>query len=121
MTGWGGGLLQESTSSDWKATAANQMYSNDLEACGMKCCYFLFHSKVNFFMRSLFSGEQQWPFGPLVSFALGNERTLVTCIPCDARSASQRLTSDKCPFISQCKRKIVYFNPYNYAKAMKIP
>ena len=34
-----GGLLQESASSDWKATAANQMYSNDLEACGMKCCY----------------------------------------------------------------------------------
>ena len=24
------------------------MYSNDLEACGMKCCYFLFHSEVNF-------------------------------------------------------------------------
>ena len=37
-----GGLLQESASSDWKATATNQMYSNDLEACGMKCCYFLF-------------------------------------------------------------------------------
>ena len=54
---------------DWKikkATATNQMYSNDLEACGMKCCYFLFHSKVNFFMRSLFSGEWQCSFGPLV-------------------------------------------------------
>ena len=62
--GWG--LLQESASSDWKATATNQMYSNDLEACEMKCCYFLFHSEVNFFMRSLFSGERQWPFGPLV-------------------------------------------------------
>ena len=36
----GGGLLQESASSYWKATATNQMYSNDLEACGMKCCYF---------------------------------------------------------------------------------
>ena len=47
MTG-SGGLLQESASSDWKATATNQMYSNDLEACGMKCCYFLFHSEVNF-------------------------------------------------------------------------
>ena len=44
----GGGLLEESASSDWKATATNQMYSNDLEACGMKCCYFLFHSEVNF-------------------------------------------------------------------------
>ena len=49
MTG-GGGLLQETASSDWKATATNQMYSNDLEACGMKCCYFLFHSEVNFFL-----------------------------------------------------------------------
>ena len=46
--GRGGGLLQESASSDWKATATNQMYSNDLEACGTKCCYFLFHSEVNF-------------------------------------------------------------------------
>ena len=27
----------------------------------------LFHSEVNFFMRSLFSGERQWPLGPLVS------------------------------------------------------
>ena len=61
-----GGLLQESASSDLKATATNQIYSNDLEACGMKCCYFLFHSEVNFFMRSLFPGERQWPFGPLV-------------------------------------------------------
>ena len=43
-----GALLQESASSDWKATATNQMYSNDLEACGMKCCYFWFHSEVNF-------------------------------------------------------------------------
>ena len=34
------------------------VYSNDLEACGMKCCYFLFHYEVNFFMRSLFSGER---------------------------------------------------------------
>ena len=31
----------------------------------MNCCYFLVHSEVNFFMRS-FSGERQWPFGPLV-------------------------------------------------------
>ena len=46
--GVGGGLLQESAFLDWKATATNQMYSNDLEACGMKCCYFLFHSEVIF-------------------------------------------------------------------------
>ena len=70
----GGGLLQESASSDWKAIATNQMYSNDLEACEMKCCYFLFHSEVNFVMRSLFSCERQWPFGPLVS-ARGIKKT----------------------------------------------
>ena len=38
--GHGGPLLQETSSSDWKATATNQMDSNDLEACGKKCCYF---------------------------------------------------------------------------------
>ena len=31
-----GPLLQESSSSDGKATATNQMHSNDLEACGKK-------------------------------------------------------------------------------------
>ena len=31
--GHGGALLQESSSSDRKATATNQMDSNDLEAC----------------------------------------------------------------------------------------
>ena len=41
--GHGGPLLQE-TSSDRKATATNRMHSNDLEACGKKCCYFCFHS-----------------------------------------------------------------------------
>ena len=43
------------------------MDNNDLEACGMKCCYFLFHSEVKFVMHSSFSGERQWPFGPLVT------------------------------------------------------
>ena len=33
--GQGGSLLQK-TSSDRKATATNQMHSNNLEACGMK-------------------------------------------------------------------------------------
>ena len=42
--GHGGPLLQPTSSSDWKATATNRMHSNDLEACGMKCCNFLFHS-----------------------------------------------------------------------------
>ena len=45
--GQGGPLLQR-TSSDWKATLTNRMLSNDLEACGIKCCYFWFHSKVKF-------------------------------------------------------------------------
>ena len=42
-----GPLLQKTSFSDRKATATNRMYSNDLEACGMKCCYFWFNS--NFF------------------------------------------------------------------------
>ena len=46
--GHGGPLLQEISSSDRKATATNQMDSNDLEACGKKCCYFWFHSEVKF-------------------------------------------------------------------------
>ena len=49
--GHGGPLLQETSSSDWKATATNQMDSNDLEACGKKCCYFWFHSEVKFLTR----------------------------------------------------------------------
>ena len=32
------------------ATTTNQMHSNDLEACGTKCCYFWFH-KVKFMTR----------------------------------------------------------------------
>ena len=38
--GQGGPLLQETSSSDQKATATNRMHSNDLEACGKKCCFF---------------------------------------------------------------------------------
>ena len=38
--GHGGPLLQETSSSDRKATATNRMHSNDLEACGKKCRYF---------------------------------------------------------------------------------
>ena len=34
----GGPLLQRTFSSDWKATATNQMHSSDLEACGKKGC-----------------------------------------------------------------------------------
>ena len=49
--GHGGPLLQETSSSDRKATATNRMDSNDLEACGKKCCYFWFHSEVKFLTR----------------------------------------------------------------------
>ena len=49
--GHGGPLLQESSSSDRKATATNRMHSNDLETCGKKCCYFSFHSDVKFLTR----------------------------------------------------------------------
>ena len=47
----GGPLLQGTSASDWKATATNQMHSNDIEACGMLYCYFWFHSKVKFLTR----------------------------------------------------------------------
>ena len=45
--GHGGLLLQETSSSDRKATAINKMHSNDLEACE-KCCYSFvrFHSQI---------------------------------------------------------------------------
>ena len=33
--GKGGPFLQQTSASDWKATATNQMQSNDLEACEM--------------------------------------------------------------------------------------
>ena len=49
--GHGGPLLQETSSSDRKATATNQMHSSDLEVCGKKCCYFWFHSEVKFLTR----------------------------------------------------------------------
>ena len=49
--GQGGPLLQQTSSSDLKATATNRIHSNDLEACGMKCCYFLFHSEVKLLMH----------------------------------------------------------------------
>ena len=50
-SGGGGPLLQETSSSDRKATATNRKHSNDLEACGKKCCYFWFHSIVKFLTR----------------------------------------------------------------------
>ena len=46
-----GPLLEETHLLDRKATATNQMDSNDLEACGKKCCYFKFHSEVKFLTR----------------------------------------------------------------------
>ena len=49
--GHGCPLLQETSSSDWKATATNQMHSNALEACWKKCCYFWFYSEVKFLTR----------------------------------------------------------------------
>ena len=50
-SGHRGPLLPESSSSDRKATATNRMHSNDLEACGKKCCYFWFHSEVKLLTR----------------------------------------------------------------------
>ena len=39
-------FLKKTSSLDRKATTRNQMHSNDLEACGKKCCYISFHSEV---------------------------------------------------------------------------
>ena len=47
----GGPLLQEASSSDRKATATNQMHSNDVEACGNKCRFIWFHFDVQFLTR----------------------------------------------------------------------
>ena len=59
-----GPLLQETSSSDQKATATNRMHSSDLETCGKKCCYFWFHSKVKFLTRfwRLFGLSQILPY-----------------------------------------------------------
>ena len=45
----GGGSPLKTSFSERKATATNRMYINDVEACGMKCCYFWFN--YNFFSR----------------------------------------------------------------------
>ena len=47
--GHGGPLLQETFSSDRKATATNRMHSSDLETCGKKCCLFLVHFRSQIF------------------------------------------------------------------------
>ena len=44
-------VFQETSSSDREATETNQKDSNDVEACGKKCCYFWFHSEVKFLTR----------------------------------------------------------------------
>ena len=49
--GGGGCPVLQETSSDRKATTTSQKDGNDLEACGKKCCYFLFHSEVKFLRR----------------------------------------------------------------------
>ena len=46
-----GPLFQETSFSDQKATATNRMYSNDLEACGKKCCSLWLNSEVKFLTR----------------------------------------------------------------------
>ena len=38
----------QTSASDRKATATNQMHSSDLEAFGKKCCYFWFIPQSNF-------------------------------------------------------------------------
>ena len=59
-----GPLLQESSSSDRKATATNRMHSNDLETYAKKCCYCWFHSEVKFLTRF----DVFWGFAIFVYF-----------------------------------------------------
>ena len=44
-----------------KATVKNRIHSNNLEACGKKCCYFWFYSEVKFLTHfwSLFGRSQR--------------------------------------------------------------
>ena len=42
------GAFLKIISSEPTAIAKKRMHSNDLEACGRKCCYFWFHSEVIF-------------------------------------------------------------------------
>ena len=74
-----GPLLQQTSSSDRKATSTNRMHSSDLEACGMKCCYFWFNSEVKFLTRF-------YVFFDLVIFANFNAISIdfysVKCIIC---------------------------------------
>ena len=53
---------------------------------------------------------QDW--STLFSSALGNERTLVSCKSCEARSPFQIFRRDQCPFISQYKQKSVFQSLY---------
>ena len=86
--GHGGPLLQETSSSDWKATAANQMDSNDLEACGKKCCYFWFHSEVKFltcFWRLFRAQEPKAPVTYCDHALSGVRRPASVCRPSSVR------------------------------------
>ena len=47
-SGWGVGGGGGGFPSSKNSTATNQIHSNDLEACVMKCCCFWFHSVVKF-------------------------------------------------------------------------
>ena len=71
---WWFPFFKKTSSSDWKATATNQIHSNDLEGCVMQCSCFWFHSVVKFLTLesslyqkcSLYSGERSVPLGALV-------------------------------------------------------
>ena len=64
----GGGVPLQETSSDRKASAANGMYMNDLEACGMKC-YILFLSEVKFLCIHRSQVRDGGPLGLLFKLA----------------------------------------------------
>ena len=49
------------------------MYSNDLDTCGMKCCYFSLHSEVNFLCVNCSQVSDSGLLGLLFLFSSGNK------------------------------------------------
>ena len=49
------GYVLHNTFSLYPSDTTKQLHSNNLEACGKKCCYFWFHSKIKFLTLFLLS------------------------------------------------------------------
>ena len=90
----------------------------DVEILRSFCRYILFFVKsmrTTTNLRVHVFKDWSTPF----SFAFGNERTLVTCKSCEARSEDLHATSVLS--FPNANEKKMYFHPYIYAQATKIP